>query len=685
MSGYAPILPGAMPPPIAGMTWAGGSPTPPPMQRDRLKGNGPGQLQQMQQINSQRVAAGQPMQFGMPAFSPFIDPSAQMGGGGGGHGGGFGGMQHQAHMQGGHGFGSYQMPDDAVKPPPPLPGAPMNTNLQGFNRGYASDPLQSLNHGPATSWSGPSPGATPPLTKLATGGVLRPGQSAIVGDDPNGVPTGNEEVVHNMPNGNVIVQPNPNTPPPPLSPDARALIQQNKADAQTPLGYLGDVAGNIGHYAYQKLPESLKYGLEVGKGVTGMMASWPEAVGEALTPASIFPEYQKALKKETAFALRTGKSPYEQASYGAQMGPPAWNMQSGPPTSAAIQGPPAMAAMQGPPTSAATMGPPDSAKTVPQVWDDRTMMAYLAAHNAGKSDEEATQAAKRMMATNHDTSPINFAEPPGPRTAAQDNAILAGMTAQAQPFNVPPGLSPLAAQGYMEGQTHLSHTRAGREQMAATEMAKLAGISKEQRTFQNRKTLMDERYTPRVITMPDGQQVTTIMGHQIQPRGAAISQDVPQEDLGNGITRIHHGKETYIHNPAISEVPILEKQYQQVASKHEAEKAKTQKEAPLAPGLHQVPGTDYWQMVGHDHKVVSHFQGSPESRFTPFDPKAAAKPAKPSAPEMEHHVRINPDNGKAEILKLPKGAKSPPGYQKVQMEDQPENGAAPNIKSIKKV
>lgn len=202
---------------------------------------------------------------GLPPIDPSQHIAMQSPGGGGGGGGfsGFGGHHPNSYNPGGHisggiASGSYNMPNDARPPippgypasqadgpvqaqgkawygptppqtapgsPPPLPQSitrpPSVPNLA--TPGYSFGATPGMIGTSADAWNqsdkphvsegyGPSAHAWTP--RAAMGGHFMPGQSAIVGDRPNGKPGPNAEVVTAMPGGGFVVTPNSKNMPP---------------------------------------------------------------------------------------------------------------------------------------------------------------------------------------------------------------------------------------------------------------------------------------------------------------------------------------------------------------------------------------------------------------------------------------------------------------------------------------
>jgi hypothetical protein len=138
---------------------------------------------------------------------------------------------------------------------------------------------------------------------------------------------------------------------------------------------------------------------------------------------------------------------------------------------------------------------PMSLTPPPQAWSDAQLLAYAGQQNTndrlGYQARDPNAAAYEMG----QNTPANFQIPQGPppvdNSAAHDNAILAQWRTPPPMPGMPPGLSPAAAQGWAEQQTHLAGTRAGRVQLAQTEMGRNADLAREQRRLSGQMTIAD--------------------------------------------------------------------------------------------------------------------------------------------------------------------------------------------------
>jgi hypothetical protein len=706
--------------PQGNVTWAGGSPVMPPAFPGTTHAM-PWQTGMPQPWMPQQNWMAQ-HSFGMPAGLPPLptESSGYSGGGGGGSSFGFA----PSHFADGSRYNADGYRPDGRKKIDATAGpdlahdnkATQFMNQQGPPTTAALPGSAAQANGQLQAWQQPK--------RMATGGFLPPGQTAIVGDNRYGSPGPNAEMIQALPGGGVAVAPNPaNVPPPPKVYETQPDSMTGMRVSQPPPPIISQQTPPAMSPAAQAL---LKKNQPFWSGIIPQPVKdiavpvWhgmEQAFGDMLYPQAIDSDYQKSLQRENAFVYKTGKSPYEPPVYnnnrpGEKLNPlpdnqAPWKGNSGERDNPLPEN---QAPWQDPGTKNNPL-PSDNApwkelpigskekpmagdyapwqKAPPKAWDDRTMMAYLAAHNAGKSDEEANKYAESFAATPHDASPIQFDQPSGPRTPAQDNAILQRWQQDSSTLPPPPvGLSPANAAAYQEQVQRLSQTRAGRAQLMQGELDRNLGAVHDQRTQAAKAAFWGERHPTGVIQTETG-PVQYFNGKPVpQPKqGAKIDPNAYQQDLGKGVIRVWDGKNWHINDPEVdSGAPILESQYHSVKARVAAEKNKAAvlaaKEPPLEPGLHQIPNTNYWQLVGKDHKVVTQFQGSPEEGFTPFDPKSAAKPAPASKEEKYNAYQVDPNTGKVTYLHHPPGHETPPGVMLLKPQEQQ---TIPGIKNIKKV
>lgn len=178
--------------------------------------------------------------------------------------------------------------------------------------------------------------------------------------------------------------------------------------------------------------------------------------------------------------------------------------------------------------------------------------------------------------------------------------------------------------------------------MMQSELDRNAAMTHDQRIQMAKQGFWDQRHPTMTLNTPNG-PIVMINGKQVR-MPAQIAQNAPQEDLGNGITRVHSGKESYIHDPELSPTPIPEKQYQQVRRQHLADQAKANVQHPEA-GI--VASTTPGVYVAHDGKGGQKLMSHNGTDFVPLGKETKPKPEPVVNPHIVH-TTVKKDNGTIE-------------------------------------
>lgn len=522
---------------------------------------------------------------GIPPIDPSQHIAMQSPGGGGGGGGfsGFGGHRPNAYNPGGHisggiASGSYNMPNDARPPippgypvsqadgpvqaqgkawygptppqsapgsPPPLPqrAPPSAPNLAA--PGYSFGATPGMAGTSADAWNqsdkphvsegyGPSAHAWTP--RAAMGGHFMPGQSAIVGDRPNGKPGPNAEVVTAMPGGGFVVTPNPKnmpplprfaagTPPGQVYGDAPPLLMRPAAQAMNaePASMPSEAYQawhNAGvppplppHISLTKpalppppaiAPSPVQSYIDQQNAIANPPGFWDTALApvakilhnpdvadyfNGTTEFRTLPEdelQRHNAAARAAFAKKTGRTsdmlppPTSPSPVGKILGPPPLDPAVAPFMKGAMGYHPDL----GP--TAFGSPPPHDAPPVPATpepaWSPQQLNAYalrqqtnehLGLKRGDANWIDPNEAAKQMGATPQPEGPMMAAVDP----TARANSILQGWQSQKMPEGPPPGLSPIAGRAWQEQRARMANTREGRAQILNTEMV-LKGIQR---------------------------------------------------------------------------------------------------------------------------------------------------------------------------------------------------------------
>lgn len=446
-----------------------------------------------------------------------------------------------------------------------------------------------------------------------------PGQSAVVGDRPNGKPGPNAEMVTAIPGGGFVVHPNPkNAPPMPrfadgtppgmvfaggtranAYPPTEADKQQAIIDASKPSPWIShpiDTAGSAIGYAWDSATEPAV------KAIAGGMHSLDFAIhGD-------YPARQAAQAK-LDFFKKTGNA------FDAE--PPTITPPGtvGTPSSLAFNTFKTNAAGQAvtdqlmkgsevyhPELGPTTSGLPHDAlpvKAAPEpAWNANQLNAYALRQQTnermGLSQGmpgwvDPNDAAKQMgQMPQTQGGPTMMAAPIDP--TARANNILSGWAAQKMPEAPPPGLSPIAQQSWLEQRARMSNTREGRAQIESVELGRNAMLAKEQRTIQGRESVWDHKQTPFLVDTPSG-PVTYVNGRQVHiPKPLPVHPSAGVSLIGGtNLATVSDGQKQYLMKKDATGnfVPASSKEI-------------PQKQVPKHPAAGVYPTDTPGVFIGHD-------------------------------------------------------------------------------------
>ena len=531
------------------------------MQGGRPMSMGPRQFGQW--ANRAAMAGGFALPNTAEQMQPYSDAPGNMGspGGGGGMSGGFGAMRH------GPRFGGKASPDASAinrhnaftqmadqlhpKASGPLPNnaepAQQNDGWDWASGTPAKKPIDSWDWASGTpakkpidswDWATGTPGK--PL-KMARGGINRPGQSARVGDNPDGSPNDTEEVITALPTGGVIVHPNPAT---------RSMKAKLPRFAfGTPVQDVGDAPGST---VDQKL-------MALSWMTPGMTPAQSQAQADGVTD---YGGGNRMLSNPRAFGSATIRAPGAVSpDAGDQNG--TIDFTASQKAGTIVYRPDVVPA--GNMWSAAAL-PYDRPATRASIAQDGKDMQTGADYRRGLDTTAKVNARAEAMPT----QPRRFALIPrsAPPTAEQINTKLTSWAPQPQdPFSLSP--EQIAAAGTEYQGMMGTNTRAGRRNILAATLNQRSAqqdLAGERAMKQYESDLKAERFKPQIIDLGNGQQALNMGGrvHMLhQPIDKLSNKEI--EALNQAGHKVHvnaDGSHTIDYNPPataqiINERPIV--------------------------------------------------------------------------------------------------------------------------------